>query len=486
MNENIIENNKEKIVNNNIIINNFFKTFEEKIQIDESEKSKIKNDFINAMLFYINKNYTVEESVKLLDVQNMGKFYFDKKKEVYELDDFAKIILPLNNSKFTFMFRISIYLTEEIVPELLQIALNFTIDKYPLFATRLKKYKNKYFFETHRKHYIIEQEDEIPCKPIDLKNEDSQLFRVLYFKNKISLEVFHVLTDGMGAITFLKTLVWEYLKLVEKNMVKIENIDDKINISQKEEMVNPFENISINKKESYFENIKFLKIKGERIKNKPYEIINIKLDSTKLKNISKKYNTTVTGYLTSVMFLANQKATNNKKGYTNVYIPINLRPYYPTNSIRNFCTLCNIYIENEKNVKFSSIVEKVNTQLKNTLVPDKITQLVVNTKKIASLSENIPFKINKVTSKITCKVISNNYFTNVLSNLGEIKFTNGISNYVVSMEAFMNISIIAKIACGVITVNNITTFSILKNIDDKSFEEVLYKQFFDDGIIIKD
>lgn len=36
-----------------------------------------------------------------------------------------------------------------------------------------------------------------------------------YYRNRINLEVFHVLTDGTGAMNFLKTLVSNYLALAE-------------------------------------------------------------------------------------------------------------------------------------------------------------------------------------------------------------------------------------------------------------------------------
>lgn len=38
------------------------------------------------------------------------------------------------------------------------------------------------------------------------------MFRVTYYKYRINLEVFHVLTDGMGGINFLKELTYQYLQ----------------------------------------------------------------------------------------------------------------------------------------------------------------------------------------------------------------------------------------------------------------------------------
>ena len=38
------------------------------------------------------------------------------------------------------------------------------------------------------------------------------LYRVSYYKYRINFEVFHALTDGTGAIQFLRVLVYHYLE----------------------------------------------------------------------------------------------------------------------------------------------------------------------------------------------------------------------------------------------------------------------------------
>lgn len=487
MNKNIIEQLKKYEISNEDFnkIEEFFEEFEKKCSIEYEDKMKLENDFIKALLFYFNNGYSTDEALKRLDIKNMGNFYSDKITKSFELDDFAKIILPINNNKFTFSFRVSIYLTKDIIPELLQVALDFTIKRFPIFATKLKRNFWGYKLESNRQHYYIELENDIPCRPINFKEEDSQLFKILYFKNKISLEILHILTDGTGAVAFLKTLVIEYLKLVENDIIIEENVYDINAPIDNEELENPFKNISINNIKPEFANKILLRPVGKALKKEPHQIVQFRLDSEKLKSIAKKYNTTVTGYLTSVMFIANKAVTNNKNGYTNVYIPINLRKYYPTKSIRNFCTLCNIYIKNEEISDFDSLVEKVNKNLKENLNTNTVNKLIVNTQKISNSFYHIPFSIKKIISKIICNSLSNKYYTNELSNLGEIKFSENISKYIESMDLFLNIKIIAKITCAVITANNITTFSIFKSIENTSFEEELYKQFLKDDIILK-
>lgn len=59
-----------------------------------------------------------------------------------------------------------------------------------------------------------------PCRFIRQNKNRNYLFRVTYYKSRINLEVFHVLTDGMGGINFLRELTYQYLRLVHPNWRK--------------------------------------------------------------------------------------------------------------------------------------------------------------------------------------------------------------------------------------------------------------------------
>lgn len=48
-----------------------------------------------------------------------------------------------------------------------------------------------------------------------------------YYKYRINLEVFHVLTDGMGGINFLKELTYQYLRLAHPELK--EKVGDSLN-----------------------------------------------------------------------------------------------------------------------------------------------------------------------------------------------------------------------------------------------------------------
>lgn len=59
-----------------------------------------------------------------------------------------------------------------------------------------------------------------PCRFIRQNKNCNYLFRVTYYKSRINLEVFHVLTDGMGGINFLRELTYQYLRLVHPELAE--------------------------------------------------------------------------------------------------------------------------------------------------------------------------------------------------------------------------------------------------------------------------
>ena len=133
----------------------------------------------------------------------------------YSLDNAAKIFPPSKSKKDPKIFRFSVTLFDEVKVDVLNKALNETLDEYPIFKSSLRKGIFWYYLEEVEKVYEVKKEDKWPCSKISNNN----LFEVSVYKNRINLEVDHALTDGTGTLTFLKSLVANYLN----NLYNIKN-----------------------------------------------------------------------------------------------------------------------------------------------------------------------------------------------------------------------------------------------------------------------
>lgn len=92
------------------------------------------------------------------------------------------------------------------------------LKRYPLLAVKLRRGVFWNFFDKNESPILIAEEMNYPCSPLVPKQNRGYFLRVLYYKQQISLEVFHALTDGTGAIEFLKTLLYQYFRLKGKEI----------------------------------------------------------------------------------------------------------------------------------------------------------------------------------------------------------------------------------------------------------------------------
>ena len=131
----------------------------------------------------------------------------------YELDNNAKIVPSTTKGSDTRVFRITCELKEEVNGALLQHALDRTVPDFPHFASVLRKGLFWYYLDSSNIHAVVQQENKPACAPIYWDGRRRLLYRVNYYRRRINLEMFHVLTDGTGALDFLRAIVCNYLKL---------------------------------------------------------------------------------------------------------------------------------------------------------------------------------------------------------------------------------------------------------------------------------
>ena len=304
----------------------------------------------------------------------------------YELDAFAKTYSSIISEGRTTCFRLSALFSENIDLEILQKVVISLEKKYPFYNSELKKGIFWNYLQQKKAHFMIEEEKTYPCTDIQKDNP----LRIIYFNNKLSIEIAHFLTDGKGAALFFQDLIEEYLekkyfleniekdkkdnlidKTEKKKEVEIEKINKIINFGKK-----------INKNEKDFENKKFEKNFFEKtrellgndsgLKNSQkneyvdlyekymrkvskettiksafhlpmkilekgqYHITTGEIDVESLKEESKKYGTTIGKYLLSVYFKILLDRYSQAKNPIVIGVPVDLRKIFEETTYRNF------------------------------------------------------------------------------------------------------------------------------------------------------
>ena len=128
------------------------------------------------------------------------------------LDNAAKIYPAARRPNWSNVFRLSATLTEPVDTAVLQSALDVTVRRFPSIATRLRRGVFWYYLQQLKHAPTIREEHSYPLSGMSHEETRQCAFRVIVYENRIAIELFHSLTDGNGALIFLKTLVAEYLE----------------------------------------------------------------------------------------------------------------------------------------------------------------------------------------------------------------------------------------------------------------------------------
>ena len=295
------------------------------------------------------------------------------------LDNTAKIFPVIASENLSNVFRISAVLKKEVDPGTLQRALEEILPQFEGFSVRLRRGFFWYYFENNKRMPVIERETTYPCKYIDPHSNQLFLFRVTYFGRRINLEVFHAVTDGLGAVSFLKALVYRYLDL-EQNSRTGHQAAQKIS-----------SNISMNVEDSYvrhykktvkrkYSSRKAYHLTGETLPLDEENVLHGYVDLKMLKTVSKSCGVSITRFLAaSLIWAIYQEYLGGKpcEKSIGISIPINLRTFFSSETTANFFAVTLIdFLSTSEEHTFSEVLEAVSRQMDLKITKEKMEQII--------------------------------------------------------------------------------------------------------------
>lgn len=352
-----------------------------------------------------------------------------------QLDNAAKIFPPNSNKQDTKVFRFDCRLKEEVEPTILQKALDKTMLSFPLYASIIRKGLFWYYFEASMIKPTVALENKSPCSRLYNEDVKSLLFEVTYYKKRINLEIHHALTDGVGALQFLRTLVLNYLVMVHQEELKGQalSIDYDASIAEKE--VDGFKKYSSRGRgEKSPVTKKAYKFKGEKLEGNFLQVINGVVSVKEVLDEAHAYNTTLTIYLTGILLYAisKQMTRREKKQPVVMAVPVNLRPYFQSASARNFFSVLHVpYYFDEKEVRLEDIIkylkEYFEKELKTEKFQARMNHLVALEKNYVTRA--IPLVLKKPTLQLAHH-FTNKEVTTSFSNIGRVTMPKELEPYI--------------------------------------------------------
>lgn len=363
----------------------------------------------------------------------------------HPLDNAAKIFPVTSNRTDTKVFRFACQLKSDVRGDILSEAAAVTLEDFPLFQSVIKRGLFWYYLEKSTQRPVVREEYRQPCSPIFDKNVKRLLFEVTYYKKRINLEIHHSLTDGTGAVEFLRTLVMNYLKLASPELENTE-LDSDYDASDYEKSVDSFD--------WYYDKQDGLKapavkrpkhvfrFKGHRIPGFKMKIIEGMMPAEAVLSLCRQKETTLTVLFVSMMLKAAcmSMTVKQKKRPVVINVPVNLRAFFPSSTARNFFSVMQIdYNFSRQSEALEDLISYVDACFKSELTEEKLLRRM---RKMGKLERNfvmrsVPLSLKDVFMKLAYD-ITNRKYTMSLSNLGVIKLPEALTPYIDSFDVFVS------------------------------------------------
>jgi len=418
----------------------------------------------------------------------------NKKDSYYwkRLDNVAAFYASVTTTYNPYVYRLSVKLKEKIVLDKLTKALDDTLLAIPSFMVKLRKGFFWYYLEENNKKTIIMEDDHFATRPINNIQNNYFLFKVTYFEKRINVDFSHILTDGIGALDFLKTLVINYLKqkhpkkisktiISETEMVSLNEMSDD-SFLKYFKMANDEGKESVRK-----DNIKAFKLKNKKKKDL-IDVIVGTMSVNELKPITKTKNVTITAYLTALLIYSiyhgNYKYADSKAPIS-IAVPVNLRNFFPSSSMNNFFSTIIISLDvMKKDYSFDDVLEIVSLKMKEEL--DE-SSLLNNFRSFVKLHSNlilrfIPIFIKDIVLRNINRWVSKKGSTSSLSNLGIIHMPDEVKQYVDKFDMISYTDISTSMKIGICSFNDTLSVSFSSGLNDTEVERIFFTSLTNNGI----
>lgn len=414
------------------------------------------------------------------------------------LDNTGKLFAMVAGEDLSNVFRVSAVLTEEIDEGRLQEALSQTLPEFQVFQVRLRRGFFWNYFETNTREPAAEQETPYPCRFIEPHSSQMYLFRVSFFKKRINFEVFHGLTDGMGAMNFLKKLVENYLKLGEQEASAEEALaageeGNRQETLQREAGYSDDGYLFHYSREKQgtntgYEKKRAFQLKGKNLPFGETAVFHGYLNLRTFKALCHEKRVSMTKYLAALLLWSLIQVYldgETKEDPVAVNLPINLRAFFKSDTMANFFAVTNIsFPAHRRPESFDEVLLEVSRQMDEKIVRERLEETIASN---VSKEKKWYVRITPLALKhlITEMIFAKNTkgYTLTLSNLGPVAVEEPFQEKIEDFHVVIGVSPRQPLKCGVMAFGDTVdlTFSSVKA--DRRFPDYVYSWLEREGIL---
>lgn len=359
------------------------------------------------------------------------------------LDNAAKIFPSTSSKRDPKVFRFACELTEPVEPAVLQRALERTLEKFPPFRSVLRRGLFWYFLEQSDLVPTVSEEDHPPCSPLYDPMRRGLLFSVTWYRCRINLEVYHALTDGSGALQFLRALVFDYLLLRHPEAFAggVPALDFDASLSERGD--DSFRRHYVPEKKGRGEKApRACHMKGARLPGDRIRVVEGMLPVKEVSTKAKELGVSMTVFLTAMLLTAvagEMPARERSRRPVVAAVPVNLRNYFESESVRNFFGVFTAGYHFQNGWTFDDVLSSVKETFARELTADRLARRM---NRLAALEHNpvirvMPLAVKDPVLRLSGWIAARGETTS-LSNLGRITMPPACAPYIRAFDVFIS------------------------------------------------
>lgn len=389
------------------------------------------------------------------------------------LDNAALIFPAVRRRDWTNAFRVSATLYEPVDPAVLQKAVDMLLPRFPSMYVSLHRGAFWYYLQKLTQGPRVRPDGACPLIHMTGAELRRCCLRVLYYENRIAVEIFHAITDGSGGMVYLKTLTALYLSLRHGFPVPAEE-----GVLNPEALPSPAEledsftrtagNIPLSRKE---ENA--LHLKGRREEDGFLHLTIATIREEALLKLAHEYGCTVTALLCAVMLQSILALTKPSNRWAKVTVAVNLRKIFGSQTLRNFALAINVGVDPRLGSytleELTRVVQsQLNTQVTHQQMAARVAANVQPSQNL--LIRILPLPIKNLVLRMVYRRVGESKGSINISNLGKTRLPRQLEEYVRCLDFTIGPQATYSNNCSVVSYGGLTRINLIRSTLEPTLE----------------
>ena len=351
------------------------------------------------------------------------------------------------------------------------------------------------YLDYNTKPFYIQEMGHSVCGLINQRENNCYLFKVLYRKNLIAIEMFHSLADGGGVVMLLQSLVYEYLKLKGYEVTPDNIIKTKNQRPTQEEYEDANEKYYNSKNRKHIPEQRAYRIKGTQLPDNNTGLISGTMSTQKMLELARSKGLTMTQYFAALMmyviYNTQIRYRENLKGNqapVKVFVPVNLRKHFPSETLRNFSNFVKTnLVMTSSDITLEDLFEHVKEEFDKGMTKEEL---------IRKMSENVafeknvflrfmPYIIKRYALKIGYNMLGMKLNTMSLTNIGKVTFPKSMDPYIEDVGAAVYAGYYNAVNCSILSYHDKLKITFTRSIIETNIEREFFRHFTELGFDIK-